>query len=262
MRIAIRLDDISIDMNWEKFYRFKALIDEFDIKPLIGVIPDNKDQMLKDFREDSGVKFEGDFWAYIRGLQAEGWTVAMHGLNHVYTTNKSGMFPLNNFSEYSGLSYEKQYEMIKQGKEILIANGIETDIFMAPAHNYDKNTLKALKENGFVKITDGFGIRPYEYKGITFYPISYRKSKTIRKSLKIEYCENNQDMVINDNYSTLVFHTNTMNEMDFQNAKGIFECNKCISYGEYLKGNTLKQGFIDRIREYVMAKMKHILTNR
>ena len=249
-------------MNWEKFYRFKALLDEFDIKPLIGVIPDNKDQMLKDFREDSGVKFEGDFWAYIRELQAEGWTVAMHGLNHVYTTNKGGMFPLNNFSEYSGLSYEKQYEMIKQGKEILIANGIETDIFMAPAHNYDKNTLKALKENGFVKITDGFGSAPYAYKGMLFYPISFKKSNTIIKSIKSKQIAN--DVIIkntNTNYcSTLVFHTNTMNDNDFQRAREIFNGILYISYDDYLNIDNVKRGIVGHIKEYAMAKIKYILT--
>lgn len=254
MRIAIRLDDISIDMNWEKFYRFKALLDEFDIKPLIGVIPDNKDQMLKDFREDSGVKFEGDFWAYIRELQAEGWTVAMHGLNHVYTTNKGGMFPLNNFSEYSGLSYEKQYEMIRQGKEILAANGIETDIFMAPAHNYDKNTLKALRELGFNKITDGFSNKPYEYREMKFYPISFQKSRTISKSV-------NENLDSKDTeYSTLVFHTNTMMDEDYLKAKETFKVINCISFKEYLEIDTSKRALFGHVIEYSMAKVKNILT--
>ena len=58
MKIAIRLDDISYDMNWEKFLRFKRLLDNPGIKPLIGVIPDNGDPMLIDFRLESQAYLE------------------------------------------------------------------------------------------------------------------------------------------------------------------------------------------------------------
>lgn len=275
MKIAIRLDDISIDMNWEKFYRFKELLDEYEIKPLIGVIPDNKDQMLKDFREESKVSFEGDFWAYIRELKDSGWCVAMHGLNHVYTTTKGGLFPLNKFSEFSGLSYEEQYEMLSYGKEILLSNGIETDIFMAPAHNYDGNTLKALKELGFSKVTDGFGSRPYEYKGINFYPISFQRSKVIDKSSigkssigklttgnKQDNSSKNSEHVNSDEYSTLVFHTNTMKDKDFQGAKEIFGKIESCSFKEYLDLNASKRGFLGHSKEYVMARVKNVLTRK
>ena len=47
MRIAIRLDDITADMNWEKFLRFKDLMDRYGIKPLLGIVPDNHDSKLK-----------------------------------------------------------------------------------------------------------------------------------------------------------------------------------------------------------------------
>lgn len=254
MKIAIRLDDISIDMNWEKFYRFKELLDEYDIKPLIGVIPDNKDEMLKDFRRESKDSFEGDFWEYIKELKNSGWVVAMHGLNHVYTTTKGGLFPLNKFSEFSGLSYEEQYEMLSYGKEILLSNGIETDIFMAPAHNFDENTLKALRELGFNKITDGFSNKPYEYRKMKFYPISFQKSKTISKS-----ANGNADSKDTE-YSTLVFHTNTMTDEDFLKTKEMFRVINCISFNEYLEINASKRGLFGHMKEYTMAKVKNILT--
>ena len=47
MKIAVRLDDITPDMDWERFYRFKALLDKYQIRPLIGVVPDNRDENLK-----------------------------------------------------------------------------------------------------------------------------------------------------------------------------------------------------------------------
>ena len=57
---TIRLDDITPDMNWEKFYKVKEILDEFQIKPLIGVVPNTLDTTLP---------FEvpkSDFWEKIR----------------------------------------------------------------------------------------------------------------------------------------------------------------------------------------------------
>ena len=98
MKVAVRLDDITPDMDWERFLKFKELLDRYQVKPLIGVVPENRDENLKsEYKKwDKG---PDDFWGYIRGLQKEGWVIAMHGLYHIYTTKKGGLFPLNNFSE-------------------------------------------------------------------------------------------------------------------------------------------------------------------
>ena len=66
------------------------------------------------------------------------------------------MVPLNDFSEFAGLGFEQQFAMLEKGKAILESHGIKTDIFMAPAHSYDRNTLNALQKLGFTKMTDGF----------------------------------------------------------------------------------------------------------
>ena len=47
MKITIRMDDITPDMDFEKFTRFKTILDKHGIKPLIGVVPDNKDKKLQ-----------------------------------------------------------------------------------------------------------------------------------------------------------------------------------------------------------------------
>ena len=119
MKIAVRLDDITPDMDWEGFLRFKALLDRYQVKPLIGVIPQNRDENVK----GSGNGRPGDFWAYIRKLQEEGWVVAMHGFEHVYTTQRGGLFPLNHFSEFAGLPYEKQRQMLEDGKKLPVRDG-------------------------------------------------------------------------------------------------------------------------------------------
>ena len=205
MKIAIRLDDITKDMDWPKFLRMKAILDKHGIKPLIGVVPDNQDPLLVGSSEGCPEDFAG----YIKGLQDDGWVVAMHGLTHVYTTKSGGMFPLNDFSEFAGLPYEEQYELLSYGKQILNDTGVTFDIFMAPGHSYDRNTLKALRELEITKITDGFGNNPYEFDGMTFYPISDRRSKVIKSN--------------NDGYSTFVYHTNTMTEKNFEELEKMLD---------------------------------------
>ena len=102
MNIAIRMDDITPDMDWAKFLRFKELCDLYQVKPLIGVVPENMDENLH--IDEPGNAPIRDFWGYIRELQKEGWSVAQHGVTHIYTTKKMGCFPLNRFSEFAGIS--------------------------------------------------------------------------------------------------------------------------------------------------------------
>jgi predicted deacetylase len=242
MYIAIRMDDITPDMDYAKFLRFKELCDRYQVKPLIGVVPDNRDKMLQIDEK------RADFWEYVLKLQAEGWTIAQHGVYHVYTTKKMGCFPLNRLSEFAGLSCDKQYKMLSYGKDILEKNGIKTDIFMAPAHSFDKNTLKALKNLGFTKITDGFGDMPYIKNGITYYPISYKQSSSLKKE---------------KGYTTFVVHSNTMNDKDFARYEQMFKENsdKLISYSELLKLKPEKRNVFENVKEYIMALTKFTLVN-
>lgn len=238
MKIAVRLDDITPDMDWDKFLTFKNLLDEYDIKPLIGVVPANQDKTL------SLNPPREDFWDYIKQLQKEGWMVAMHGFNHVYDSKQAGMFPLNHFSEFAGHSLETQLGKIKQGKAILEQNGIVTDFFMTPAHTYDANTLNALKQNGFKNVTDGFGEIPYEWQGLIFYPISFRMSDSLKKE---------------GGFTTMVVHTNTIENMDYY--KKMLEENreKFISYSEYMKIRSQKRSKREMKKEHFLAMLKHWL---
>lgn len=242
VKIALRMDDITPGMDWKKFLRFKELCDLYQVKPLIGVVPDNQDSML----EIDGHR--KDYWDYLLSLEKDGWILAMHGVNHVYTTKKGGLFPLNNFSEFAGVAYEKQYEMLRAGRDILEKNGIKTSFFMAPGHSYDKNTLKALSKLGFNRITDGFGEKPYIDYGMTFYPISFKQSSSLRKK---------------SGYTTFVIHANTMNDKDFERYEKLLRDNadKFISYSEYIEQPAVRRGLIGRLAEYFLAALKHMLVS-
>lgn len=242
MKIAVRLDDITPDMDWERFNKFKSLLDKYQVKPLMGVVPDNRDENLIE-KKTAGPE---DFWAYIKELEKEGWVTAMHGFRHIYTTDKGGIFPLNNFSEFAGVPYESQREMLAAGKRILEEKGIKTDIFMAPAHSYDCNTLKALKDTGFRALTDGFGEGPYRLKGLVFYPISFQLGRTFKKKT---------------GYSTMVVHTGTVSEKDLERYEGYFKNKNVqwISYKEYLDQPAGERRLFGRWREFLMAKGKYLL---
>lgn len=248
LKLSIRLDDITEKMDWKKFLRFKELLDNYGVKPLIGVVPQNRDLKL-DLEEYSGsVPFDG----YIKKLAEEGWSIAMHGVSHTYTTDKGGLFPLNLDSEFAGLPYEEQYELLAYGVDLMNERGISTEIFMAPSHSYDINTLKALKELGFSSITDGFGNSPYVYRGMNFYPISFKRSLTLKKDR---------------GYSCFVYHTNTMNDKDFEaferllsDAKKNDSTYEIISYSEYLSASLTKRNMFGHAGEYMLAKTKHLMS--
>ncbi len=164
-RYLIRLDDIAPHMAWDRFRRLENVFDEYGIKPLIGVIPDNQDPQLKQFPESSG-----DFWAEMRSLQARGWEIAQHGFQHVYVTRDRGLMGVNGLSEFAGLPYAEQFDKLARGQTLLWEHGLRFETFMAPSHSFDATTLRSLKELGFTTITDGFALFPYIEQGLIFLP--------------------------------------------------------------------------------------------
>lgn len=163
-KILVRCDDICPTMDFARFEQARMLFKKFGIKPMLGVIPDCQDPDLKIEPEHE------EFWDYMLRLKQEGYTLAMHGFQHVFDTNTRGKVQLGFKSEFAGHSLEEQTEKIKRGKEILKQHGIETDIFFAPAHSYDDNTLRALAANGFRYMSDGWSVKPYQKYGIVCLP--------------------------------------------------------------------------------------------
>ena len=237
------MDDITPDMDYEKFHKVKDILDGAGIKPLIGVVPYSKDDTLR------VEKPHENFNEFIHDLEKNGWIIALHGYNHLYTTKNKGMFPINEFSEFAGVDYDKQEVMIRQGMAQLREWGVEPVVFMAPGHTFDKNTLKALKANGIKRITDGFGNMPYIREGMTFYPISSRRSECISDK---------------EGYSTYVLHTNTMSDEGIEAFKTMLNDNrdKLISYDEYIAVKASERSYFGNIREYVMATAKHYLVSK
>ena len=296
MYLTLRLDDITPCMDMGKFTQFCDMMDRHGIRPLLGVVPDPKDPSL-DYTAgnatDPAQRTE-DFYRMLKDLQAKGYSIAMHGLTHVYETKEGGLFPLNKQSEFAGRPYEEQADMIRKGREILLSHGIETDVFMAPSHTFDRNTIRALLDNGFTAMTDGFGTRPYRYLGMKFYPISFLRKRTLRRaevschpersegsSLSPEdntgdgsavsgFSDNTGDgsavsgFIDTENRSsvlsvTLVVHTNTLTATDLKAYERIFATYAFLPYDSLFTQEAAELSSATHVKHYLMATAKRVL---
>ena len=193
-KYIIRLDDACEKMDVEKWDRMEKLLDKYKVKPLVGVIPHCEDPMMDKY------EFDAEFWKKVEIWKNKGWTIAMHGYNHVYGTPCGGMNPVNKRSEFAGLSYEEQAEKIERGWEILIDYGFHPEVFFAPSHTFDENTLKALKNKTTIRvISDTIASDVYKKDDFWFIP---QQSGSVRKlPLKtVTFC----------------YHPNTMTDKSFE----------------------------------------------
>jgi predicted deacetylase len=151
-------------MKWSIWNEIDRLLTAEGIKPILAVIPDNKDPSL--FLE----KENPSFWDYLREKQRQGWSIGLHGYQHVYVTKCSGILGLNSFSEFAGLPGEEQEAKISSAVEIFRANGVKPELWIAPAHSFDEVTIRVLKRHGITIISDGFSLYPYVDDGMLWIP--------------------------------------------------------------------------------------------
>ena len=170
-KILIRFDDIAENMNWNMFDKIELLMKERNIRPVLGVIPNNQDPDLLKYPKRE------NFWEKIYSLKESGWEIAMHGYDHIYNseTNKKDYFKYGGRSEFFGNPLTKQKKKIKNGLKIFKEKNLNIRAFFAPNHTYDENTLLALKESGIFEIIDGYGIKPFEKNRIKFIPQLFYK---------------------------------------------------------------------------------------
>ena len=140
--LLIRMDDICENMNWELMDKCELLFDKYKIKPLLGVIPANKDPELLTYPK---TEF---FWDKVTNWKNKGWEITMHGCNHLYTqkSDKNDVFNYGGDSEFYGLEFSKQLSKIESGLFEFQKRQIKIRSFFAPNHIYDQNTLEALKK--------------------------------------------------------------------------------------------------------------------
>lgn len=202
-KLYFRIDDIAPNMDWGKFNRLISVFKQYNIRPLLLVIPDNRDpELLKYF-------FSPHFWQIINQLRHDGWVVAQHGFQHLYKNDDGGILRINQKGEFAGLDYKTQKMMIKEGRDIIETNLERPEIFGAPGHSFDKNTVLALKENGFKYLSDGIALYPFKKWGIVWLPQIMWRPRIIPFGL-----------------ATVALHPNTISFEDLNNLEKFIKENR------------------------------------
>lgn len=88
-KYILRLDDACEKRDIKKWDKIESLLDKYNIKPLVGVIPNCEDPMMNNYEIDL------HFWDRVLSWGKKNWTIALHGYNHVYSTNNGGLNPVN-----------------------------------------------------------------------------------------------------------------------------------------------------------------------
>lgn len=160
----LRFDDLCPTVAKHRWQRFQPLIEEFGIRPILAVIPDNRDHDLQLSPPDP------DFWIKIRAMEAAGATVALHGYQHICNSRGRSLLALHRRTEFAGATLEVQREWIHNGLHILRSHGLSPSVWVAPRHGFDGNTLEALRKEGIKVLSDGLARFPFVRGGLTWIP--------------------------------------------------------------------------------------------
>jgi predicted deacetylase len=152
-------------MNWGVWAEVEAVLVQHGVRPIVAVVPDNRDPKLDVAPE------EIDFWGRVREWQARGWAIAMHGYQHQYVTRERGLVGLRTRSEFAGLPFEEQSVKVSAAADVFEREGVRVDAWVAPAHSFDESTVDCLAAHGVPVISDGLHCWPYRCsRGLIWVP--------------------------------------------------------------------------------------------
>ena len=242
--LLLRLDDIAENMKWEFMDEVEVLFDKYNIKPILGVIPKNKDKELLSYP-----KKNTNFWNRVREWKEKGWEIAMHGTNHVYDKfcSKVDYLGHGGNTEFCSHPFNEQLEKIKIGLNKFKEEKIIIRTFFAPNHTFDKNTLLALNECGIDKVLDGYGLMPYKENEVNFIP------QLFYKTFKLPF-----------GIQSFQIHLNYFNKKEFYDFKNFIEKNykKFITFDQALsKVNNNFPYKVIRMTTEKILKIKRVISN-
>ncbi len=163
-RFIIRFDDLCPTMNWVVWDQIETILARYNVSPILAVVPENRDPYLMVAEPNP------NFWNRVRDWQSKGWTIGLHGWQHCYTTFDAGLIGIKAHSEFAGLPLEVQEEKIRNGLNVFEAQNVRADIWVAPGHSFDQNTLLALKKNDIHVVSDGYFLKPVNRYGMIWLP--------------------------------------------------------------------------------------------
>lgn len=164
VRYLLRLDDLCPTVSADRWRQLRLLTEEFRLRPILAVVPDNRDPFLALSPPDPA------FWDQLRVLESAGATIGLHGYRHLCLSRGRSLLGLHHTSEFAGIPAEVQNAWIREGLTILRGHGLSPRIFVAPRHGFDAHTLQALLSEGIALLSDGFASRPYLGHGVAWIP--------------------------------------------------------------------------------------------
>src|SRR5260221_4805002 len=157
-RYLLRFDDLCPTMNWKVWSEIETTLTELRFKPVLAVVPDNRDPVLRvdDPKED--------FWERVRQWQARGWTIALHGFQHKYTAEHAGIVTPRKKTEFAGFTAWKQAEKLRRGVEIFERHGVKPQVWFTPNDSFGRTTVSLLPQFGIRIICEGCFRVPFLYQ--------------------------------------------------------------------------------------------------
>lgn len=161
----LRFDDVCPSMNWRAWDAIEPELVRLGIHPMMAIVPDNHDPKLQVSDE------RPDFWDRVRAWQTLGWTIGLHGYQHVDTGGGGGILRSGGHSEFSGLSAGEQQDRLRSAVQIFAREEVRPTVWVAPWHSFDEVTLSILPTIGIRIVSDGSGLYPYEdARSIMWFP--------------------------------------------------------------------------------------------
>ncbi len=163
-RYLLRIDDLCPTINREPWQKIAALIREFGLRPILSVVPDNRDSDLSVSPADL------TFWDQMCAMQSTGATIALHGYQHLAFSRGRSLVPIHRRSEFAGAPALSQRTWIRAGLTIMRSHGLNPKLWVAPRHGFDRITLDALRSEGITTLSDGFARAPFVRSGFIWIP--------------------------------------------------------------------------------------------
>jgi len=172
-KLIFRFDDIHPFMDINVLRDIVSISKICPSSIMVCVIPENKDITI------NATKYPiSNFWEIILDLQKNGAIIGLHGFNHILRKTNRSILNVSRKSEFTGLSFKKQRKLIYEGLNYLKLRGLNPQFFAAPAHGFDKNTLRVLKDLEFINISDGYYPDVCIKNGLNWIPLKTWKPNT------------------------------------------------------------------------------------
>lgn len=154
-RYLLRFDDICPTMNWGMWNLIEDALVKATIRPIMAVIPDNRDPKLRIEPPDPM------FWDRVRSWQARGWAIGVHGHHHRPIDQARRMIGSAGWSEFVGRGFAEQDAKVEKALAIFANHEVRADAWIAPNHSFDATTVSILRRRGLHVIVDSFSLFPH-----------------------------------------------------------------------------------------------------